>query len=209
MVKQKVALTISQIEELIKNANTIQEKLMIKCMLKMGMRVSELVNFKVQWINYKDKTVHIQANQKPILWEPKYCSIREIPVSEELIIELKQFLGNRKTRYVFKSRKEAEFHRYKETSVIHKINRITKKTFGKNLGTHIFRRTYASFLLNEGHDLIQIRERLGHSDIKTTFLYLQDIPDRSNYDKTRNMEIIEKIHLLIRKYALPSYLKIN
>ena len=129
-------------------------------MLKMGMRVSELVNFKIQWINYKDKMVHIQANQKPLSWGPKYCSVREIPVPEELLIELKQFLGNKKTGYVFRSRKEAESHRYKESSVIHKINRITKKTFGKNLGTHIFRRTYASFLLNVGHDLIQIKKTI-------------------------------------------------
>ena len=163
---------------------------MIKCMLKMGMRVSELVNFKVQWINYKDNMIHIQANQKPISWEPKYCSIRELPVPKNLLIELKQFLGIRKTGYVFKSRKTSGSHRYTESSVIHKINSITKKTFGKNLGTHIFRRTYASFLLNEGHDLVQIKKRLGHSDIKTTFLYLQDIPDRSDYDKTRNMKIM-------------------
>lgn len=164
---------------------------MIKCMLKIGARVSELVNFKIEWINFKDKMIHIQKNQKPITWEPKYCSIRELPVPENLLIELKQFIGNRKTGYVFRSRKKAESSRYKESSVIHKINRITRDTFGKNLGTHIFRRTYASFLLNEGHDLIQIKKRLGHSDIKTTFLYLQDIPDRSNYDKTRNMEIMK------------------
>lgn len=160
-------------------------------MLKTGMRVSELINFKVQWINYKDKMIHIQANQKPISWEPKYCSVRELPVPEELLIELRQFLGNRKTGYVFKSRKSSESYRYKESSVIQKINKITKKTFGKNLGTHIFRRTYVSFLVNEKHDLVQIKKRLGHSDIKTTFLYLQDIPDRTDYDKTRNMELMK------------------
>lgn len=191
MVKQKNALTVNQIEQLIKNANTIQEKLIIKCLLKMGMRVSELVNFKVQWIDFKDNVVRIQSNNRPLSWEPKYCSEREIPVPENLIIELKQFLGNRKTGYVFKSRKSSNYGRYNESSIIHKINKITKKIFGKKLATHIFRRTYASFLLNEGHDLIQIKKRLGHSDIKTTFLYLQDIPDRRKYDKTRNMEIMK------------------
>ena len=160
-------------------------------MLKTGMRVSELVNFKVQWINSKDRMIHIQINRKPVYWEPKYCSIREIPVSENLITELKQFIGNRKTGYVFKSRKKSNSYRYNETSVIHKINRITKKLFDKNLGTHIFRRTYASFLLNEGHNLTQIKNRLGHGDIKTTSLYLQDIPDRRDYDKTRNMELMK------------------
>lgn len=156
----------------------------------MGIRVSEVVNFKIEWINSKDKMVHLQKNQKPNIWEPKYCSVRELPIPENLLIELNQFIGNRKTGYVFRSRKKSESYRYKESSIIHKINNITRKTFGKNLGTHIFRRTYASYLLNEGHDLVQIMKRLGHSDIKTTFLYLQDIPDRSDYDKTRNMEIM-------------------
>jgi integrase/recombinase XerD len=190
MVKQKIALTVGQIEELIKNATTIQEKLIIKCLLKMGMRVSELVNFKISWIHFKDNMIRIQENKKPIVWSPKYCSEREVPVPENLIIELKQFLGNRRRGYVFKSRKSNSFHRYNETSIIHKINKISKKVFGESLGTHVFRRTYASFLLKENHDLETIKQRLGHSDIKTTFLYIKDIPDRRKYNKTRNMEIM-------------------
>jgi len=163
---------------------------MIKCMLKLGFRVSELVNFKIDWINAIDKIVNIQINDKPIAWKPKYLSVREVPIPDNLLIELQQFIGNRKKGYVFKSRKKSNHYKYNEDSVIRKINRISKKVLGKNTGTHVFRRTYASHLSNSGHDLVVIRQYLGHSDVKTTFLYLKDIPDRKDYDKTRNMEIM-------------------
>lgn len=190
MVKQKTILTKNQMEEFIKNAKTIQEKLMIKCMLKLGFRVSELVNFKIEWINFIDKIVNIQLNHKPISWHPKYLSIREIPIPENLLIELNQFIGNKKKGYIFKSRKRSNHYRFNTDSIIRKINRISKKVLERNTGTHVFRRTYASYLSNSGHDLVQISKLLGHSDVKTTFLYLKDIPDRKNYDKTRNMEIM-------------------
>ncbi|MHA1252433.1 MAG: tyrosine-type recombinase/integrase [Candidatus Helarchaeota archaeon] len=190
MVKQKEVLTISQIESFIKKAKTIQEKLMIKCMLKLGLRVSELVNFKIEWINWEDKILNIQVNHKPIYWEPKYLSTREVPIPENLLVELRQFLGNRKKGYVFRSRKKSNYYRYNEDSIIRKINKISREVLGRNTGTHIFRRTYASYLSNEGNDLVQIKKLLGHSDVKTTFLYLKDIPDRKNYNKIRNMEIM-------------------
>jgi len=159
-------------------------------MLKLGLRVSELINFQTDWINFKDAIVNIQTNQKPIKWIPKYLSIREVPISENLLIELKQFIGNRKHGYVFKSRKSKNNNRYAEQSIIRIINRISKEISGKTIGTHVFRRSYASYLYNNGYDLVQIKKLLGHSDIKTTFLYLKDIPNRKDYEKIRNMEIM-------------------
>lgn len=192
MVKQKKVLTYNQCESFIKNATTIQEKLMIKMMLKCGLRVSELINCKISWIDYDDRLLYIQENKKPNAWTPKRDSIREVPISDELITDLRQFIGTRKKGYLFRSRKKkTNSGRYNKDSVIRKINRISNIVMGENTGTHIFRRTYASTLLNEGNDLETIRKLLGHSDIKTTFLYLKNIPDRNNYEKIRNMKIMK------------------
>jgi integrase/recombinase XerD len=191
MVKQKEVLTFSKYEEFINRAKTVQDKLMIKTMLKCGLRVSELVNMKISWINFKDKILKIQSNKTPNKWEPKYCSIREVPISEDLSIELKQFIGNRKKGYVFRSRKNAESNRFNKDSIIRKINMLSKEILGRNTGTHIFRRTYASYLNNNGLDLVSIQKYLGHSDVKTTFLYLKALPDRKDYDKVRNMDFMK------------------
>ena len=98
MAKQKEVLTINQCEQFIQSARTIQEKLMIEMMLMCGLRVSELINCQISWINFKDKLLYIQENKKPIDWKPKYCSIREVPLPDKLLIELKQFIGNRKKK---------------------------------------------------------------------------------------------------------------
>ena len=92
-----------------------------------------------------------------------------------------------KKKYLFKSRKSSNHYRYNKDSIIKKINKISREIVGKKTGTHIFRRTYASYLLNNGTDLVTIQKLLGHADIKTTFLYLKNIPDRRNYDKVRNV----------------------
>lgn len=188
--KQKEVLTISQIRDFIDKSVSIQDKLMIKCMLKCGLRVSEVVNFTIEWINFKDNIIRIRSNIKPIKWEPKYCSERELPIPESLSIELKQFIGNRKKGYVFKSRKKSNYNRYNTDSIIHKINRLSREIIGHNTGTHIFRRTYASYLVSNKIDIVVISRYMGHSDVKHTFDYLKSIPDRSGYDEVRGIDIM-------------------
>ncbi|MHA1249007.1 MAG: tyrosine-type recombinase/integrase [Candidatus Helarchaeota archaeon] len=61
-----------------------------------------------------------------------------------------------------------------------KFNALSQQTFGNNIGTHVFRATYASHLLRAGLDLESIRKLLGHSDIKTTLIYIGGLPDYSS-----------------------------
>jgi site-specific recombinase XerD len=46
----------------------------------------------------------------------------------------------------------------------------------KRVSPHTFRHTYASHLLLANYDLLTIQRLLGHSDIKTTMIYVQTVP---------------------------------
>ena len=137
-------------------------------------------------------------------WTPKRDSQRVVPISDGLIMNLKRHLGNRKSGYVFQSQKyrttsnyngksvtRRTFGLYSYRSIIRKINAISQQIFGKNIGTHIFRASYASHLMRAKLDLESIRKLLGHSDIKTTLIYCRGLPDYNSWDDVRNVELME------------------
>ena len=60
IVKQRDILTKSEVLDLINNARSFKMQLVIETMVSTGMRVSELINFKINWINFKDRIIHIK-----------------------------------------------------------------------------------------------------------------------------------------------------
>lgn len=196
MVKQRDILTKNQVLDLINTAKSFKLQLIIKTMVQTGMRVSELVNFKIEWINFRDKIIYIQKNKEPFEWTPKRDSIRKVPVNEKLLTELKRLIKNRKTGYVFQSQKKTTngirtHQRYTYRAIIKKINELSLQIFNKKIGSHIFRATYTTYQLKDGMDLLGIKKLLGHSSLKTTEKYIGDLPDLTSFDKVRNSEIMD------------------
>ena len=207
MVKQKEVLSLDQVEKLINKAKTYQRQLMILTMVQTGMRVGELVNLKINWINGVDRSIRIQVNEKPIKWKPKRYSVRAVPITETLLNNLKKYFGNRTKGYLFQSQKtkttiirdgkkitKNTFRRYNYRSIIKIMNKLLIQILGykpKDESTHIFRHTYASRLLKDKIDLESIRKLLGHSDIKTTLNYIRGLPDFSSWDAVRKVDVMD------------------
>lgn len=207
MVRQKEVLSLDQVEKLVNKAKTYQRQLMILTMVQTGMRVGELVNLKINWINGVDRSIRIQVNEKPIKWKPKRYSVRAVPITETLLNNLKKYIGNRTKGYLFQSQKtkttiirdgkkitKNTFRRYNYRSIIKIMNKLLIQILGykpKDESTHIFRHTYASRLLKDKIDLESIRKLLGHSDIKTTLNYIRGLPDFSSWDAVRKVDVMD------------------
>jgi integrase len=112
--------------------------------------------------------------------------------------DLKLFIGNRKVGYVFLSKKtKTKFHK---CNVIAFINKYAKKSpsIARNIGSHALRRTYASFMINNGVTIGDLSQLLGHSSIRTTMIYLRTISciDTKSVDKALK-NLIPKIDVKI------------
>jgi integrase/recombinase XerD len=61
-------------------------------------------------------------------------------------------------------------NRHEAAAIVAKLAKAAKVT--KHVTPHVFRHSLASFLLADGATLAQVRDQLGHQDIKTTSIYL-------------------------------------
>ena len=60
----------------------------------------------------------------------------------------------------------------------------------KKVTSHIFRHTYATHLLEDGLDIVSIKELLGHARIETTLIYLHV----ANLEKKQKFSPLETLY---------------
>lgn len=66
----------------------------------------------------------------------------------------------------------------------------------KRIHTHLLRHSYGTSLYKSTHDIVALKEILGHKDIKSTQIYV-------NLDTEHLQKISSKTHPLLRKYIEP------
>lgn len=184
---EKIALNKFQIKDLLETIKEENKKHSLrnwriaKVWLNTGFRVSELCNFKLDWLREQGDLhlIRVKKNKKPFSFSPKYDSVRSIPINKEIYKIIKTQTRGRNTGYVFKPQSSKTYARFHPNYIIGLFNNYFVKTesIGRKLGTHTFRRTFASQLDNTEPSIpiTKISEYLGHKQISTTTRYLRSI----------------------------------
>jgi len=147
-----------EVERMLDKADKFRDYLIIRLLWKTGMRVSELVNMEVNWIDFDDKMITVFG--KGGKW-------RRAPIDRESLMHLKRYL------------KDEGIERGKVFSItrqrIFQIIRKTAKEAGidKAIHPHTLRHSYAINYLMKGGNLRNLQLNLGHSDLNITAQYLQ------------------------------------
>lgn len=150
------------------DAFSYRNKAMLELMYATGLRVSELVDLKIQDIDLSQDIVRTIG---------KGSKERIIPIGdfakyylEKYIMEYRSsMLKRNNTEYLFLNNHGNKMTRQGFFKIVKKIAK--EKGIDKVLSPHTIRHSFASHLLKYGADLRTIQELLGHSDISTTQIY--------------------------------------
>ena len=160
-------LSIKEIEDMLHNNLTPLEHVMMELLYSCGLRVSELVNLKVNDIDLSSKYVRCFG---------KGSKERIIPIGDKAKETVKEYLPTREltlkkynlnTKNLLIRQNGSMVTRQEVYNFIH----AQGKLIHKNISPHTLRHSFATHLLENGADLRVVQELLGHSDVSTTQLY--------------------------------------
>ena len=169
----------NELEELFKipDLNTtlgLRDRLILEILYATGIRVGELVNIKLKDLNKSERCIliHGKGNKERIVNYGEYAS-------DVLFLYLKKaypILNKYASEYLILNNQSRKIT---ERGIRYILSNIIKKTsLHKNISPHMLRHSFATHLLNEGCDILSVKELLGHESLSSTQIYTHITNDK-------------------------------
>lgn len=160
-------ITLKEIEEMLGADLTPLQHVIMELLYSCGLRVSELVNLKINDIDLASKYVRCFG---------KGSKERIIPIGETAKQIVKEYLPKRELllkKYNLDTKRLLilDNGRLITRQDVYTFIHSQGKLINKNISPHTLRHSFATHLLENGADLRIVQELLGHSDVSTTQLY--------------------------------------
>jgi len=160
-------LTREEVSSLIGCCDNIKHKALLLMAYGSGLRVNELSSLKVRDIDSDSMRVFVRGG--------KGKKDRYTILSENALIALRNYWRKYRPKspagYLFPGSKNVGH--LTDDAIGQALNKALSKTgIDKKATMHTLRHCFATFLLEDGLSLLQIKELLGHSSISSTTIYL-------------------------------------
>ncbi|MBQ9011757.1 MAG: tyrosine recombinase XerC [Bacilli bacterium] len=142
-----------------------KEALVMEMLYSTGLRVSELINIKIDDINYSERSILIlgKGNKERYVYYGSKC---------ENLLRLYTNEGRKKLKdsiYLFQNKHGRQINDRTIRKIIE--TNALKAGLKMHVTPHTLRHTYATHMLNEGADLKSVGDLLGHENLSTTQIY--------------------------------------
>lgn len=162
--KLPIIFNRQELRELFLAPGLLKHKILLCLIYSAGLRGQEAVNLKISDVDFERKTIHIRQS--------KYKKDRILPLSRYMAHGLRTYIGAEHPHIWLFNGKEPD-GRYSVRGLSWVMREALKKTsIKKDVNLHSLRHTYATHLLEEGLNIVTLKDLLGHAEITTTMIYL-------------------------------------
>jgi len=162
--KLPVVFSQEELRRLFKAPQRLKQRVLLCLIYSAGLRVSEVCKLKISDIDFDRKQIHIR--------ESKNNKSRYVVLSDYLSIGLVQYIkGSKPKTYLFNGRAKGSPLGHSAVQQSFRLA-MQKAEIQKEACVHTLRHSFATHLLEQGVDIVSIKEQLGHAHIQTTMMYL-------------------------------------
>ncbi len=158
-----IVLAVDEIQRMFDVCENKKHKVILALLYSSSLRVSELINLKWSHINKSRMIINIV--------QAKGNKDRQVALNDVLIKLLYEYHSEYKSKeYVLNGQNSLQ---YSDRSVGEVVKQLARKAgITKDVYTHLIRHTSATHMVENGIDINLIQKWLGHSNVKTTNIYL-------------------------------------
>ena len=180
---QEIEIIIDAID--LDSKEGMRNKAILETLYSCGLRVSELVNLKVQNLFLDIGFIKVLG---------KGMKERLVPIGTKAAECISLYMNHYRTNinisegfegYLFINRRGKNLTRNMIFIIVK--NLVKKAGLNKNISPHTFRHSFATHLIEGGADLRAVQEMLGHESITTTEIY-------THLNKNYLKEVVNKFH---------------
>lgn len=162
--KLPVILNQRELKELFAAPTLLKQRVVLTLIYSAGLRGQEVINLKISDIDFERKTIHIRQS--------KYKKDRIVPLADSMAVGLKKYLKAENPHiWLFNGKEPDGRYSVKGLSWVMREN-LKKTSITKEVSLHSLRHSYATHLLEQGLNIVTLKELLGHAEITTTMIYL-------------------------------------
>lgn len=162
--KLPVILNRSELKQLFLAPTLLKQRIALTLIYSAGLRGQEVINLKISDVDFERNTIHIRQS--------KYKKDRIVPLSNYMAQGLKKYLKAENPHvWLFNGKEPDGRYSIRGLSWIMREN-LKKTSIKKQVNLHSLRHTYATHLLEQGVDIVTLKNLLGHAEITTTMIYL-------------------------------------
>lgn len=145
------------IKEKLSKIENLKHKAILSLTYSVGLRVSEIINLKIEDIDSKRMLIHIKS--------AKGKKDRIVPLSENILLLLREYYKQHKPKeYLFNGQNSNQYS-------IQSCQKLYKLYIDNNSSIHTLRHSSFTNLLETGTDIRIIQKIAGHNSSKTTEIY--------------------------------------